>query len=169
MQVISSRRTSLLALLAFLFSVAALAEEPASDGWILDQNGCKHANPSPQPNERLTWSGSCKDGVGEGNGVIEWYVGDKLVERYEGGYKAGKPDGNGVLISTQQGYYRYDGGWIAGSPSGIGRMELPDGSVYNGEFKDWKFNGRGELITPDGTSVYGNWRDGELVEPLEKL
>jgi hypothetical protein len=41
--------------------------------WIYDQNGCKHYNPEPTDNETLTWTGSCKNGYGDGYGKTVWY------------------------------------------------------------------------------------------------
>jgi hypothetical protein len=149
----------------FAFYAAA---QDSEGSWIKDQNGCKHFNPNPQAGEKLTWSGACKDGVGDGDGEIEWFLDGKLVERYEGAYKAGKPAGKGTLVSTQNGGYRYEGEWVDGGPK-MGKMSLPDGTIYIGEFKDWKFNGKGELTLPDGSTQYGNWIDGELAQPLEKM
>ncbi len=167
----SARKQLVLACLSIMaIAVSTPARSQQTDtAMIADQNGCKHVNPNPQPEERLTWSGGCKDGLAEGEGVIEWFLGDKLVERYEGAYKRGKPDGSGVLVSTQQGYYRYEGDWKDGAPNGSGKVTLPDGSVYTGQVKDWKFHGKGELVLPDGSSQAGNWSDGELAQPLEKL
>ena len=46
---------------------------------------------------------------------------------------------------------------------GGGTFTFPDGSVYEGEFKDGYQHGEGALTLTDGTSVRGLWKDGENV------
>ena len=45
----------------------------SDEGYIADKNGCKIANPSPKPSETVAWSGGCKDGFADGNGIMQWY------------------------------------------------------------------------------------------------
>eukprot|EP00037_Helgoeca_nana_P029476 m.351703 g.351703 ORF g.351703 m.351703 type:complete len:141 (+) comp27980_c7_seq1:524-946(+) len=46
---------------------------------------------------------------------------------------------------------------------GNGMLKYPDGSVYDGEFKDDEFNGMGTFKWPTtGESYVGWWRDGEM-------
>jgi len=47
---------------------------------------------------------------------------------------------------------RYDGDWILGRDirQGKGRQIWPDGSMYEGWWKDNKANGKGRLIHADG-------------------
>jgi hypothetical protein len=39
---------------------------------------------------------------------------------------------------------------------------LPDGSKYEGKWKDDKRNGKGTLIWPDGLIYEGQWKDGKM-------
>ena len=41
-------------------------------------------------------------------------------------------------------------------------MTLPDGTKYEGEFKDGNFNGQGTYIFPDGTKYIGQFKDGKF-------
>jgi hypothetical protein len=45
---------------------------------------------------------------------------------------------------------------------GKGRVQNPDGSVYQGEWKEGKPHGWGVFRAPDGETVEGEWVDGEL-------
>lgn len=57
-----------------LFLIVNTTKAEASEGnWIITDKGCKVWNPSPQPNESVTWSGECVDGKAHGNGILQWY------------------------------------------------------------------------------------------------
>lgn len=43
---------------------------------------------------------------------------------------------------------------------GKGLFDSPDGSKYEGDFKDGRFSGKGKLIWPDGENYNGEWKDG---------
>ena len=75
------------------------------ENYISDSNGCKIANPSPKPNETVTWSGACKDGFAEGTGVMQWF-------------------------EDKQPGARYEGALAHGELAGEGKLTLPDGSTY---------------------------------------
>ncbi len=47
--------------------------------------------------------------------------------------------------------------------NGQGTSRSIDGGKYAGEFKDGKQNGRGILISPDGSRKTGHWVLGEYV------
>lgn len=46
------------------------------------------------------------------------------------------------------------------APAGDGRVRLPDGSVYEGPFRDGMFNGHGVLTYPAGARYEGEFRNG---------
>jgi hypothetical protein len=81
-------------------SISALAQDrPAQPGWITATNQpCKIWNPSPQPNESVTWSGECKDSLASGKGVLRWTEDGKPDAEFDGEYANGKRNGSGVLI-----------------------------------------------------------------------
>src|SRR5262245_50115736 len=101
-------RRSLCALAAAL----ACAQAPAEDGFIADKKGCKVSNPSPKPDESVVWSGACVGGYADGNGLLQWSVGGVLSTRYEGTLRAGLLSGQGKL--TMPNGATYEGQWLAG-------------------------------------------------------
>ena len=98
----------------FLLAVSLCCAVPAwAEGevvWIADKNGCKVANPFPQPEETITWSGKCKNGFAEGEGVLEWFVKGNSADRYEGMLKQGWAEGKGTLTRAEGS--RYNGQWV---------------------------------------------------------
>ena len=43
----------------------------------------------------------------------------------------------------------------------FGREQLDDGAIYEGEYKNNKFHGKGTMIYKDGTEYSGNFRNGK--------
>jgi len=99
---------------AILFAAsqaAAQTEKPAAPDWITASNQpCKIWNPQPQPNESVTWTGECKDGLASGQGVLAWTEDGKPDVRYEGQYANGKRNGHGVMITPDG--KRIEGNWV---------------------------------------------------------
>ena len=76
--------------LVLLFSIPFAAIGAGDDvAWIADKNGCKVANPFPQPGESITWNGPCRNGTADGEGLLQWYINGKVADRYEGTLKLG--------------------------------------------------------------------------------
>lgn len=116
------RRSFALALVC-VSAIHAHAQEPGanSEFWIADQNGCLAANPAPSGNERVEWSGECVDGYIEGEGVLIWYEGARVIARDSGTFVRGALSGMGKIESAE--------GWsYEGDFPGNGIMRLPDGS-----------------------------------------
>lgn len=112
-------------------------------------------------------------------------------EIYVGQFREGLKHGTG----KNQGELNYDGEWANGQPEGTGvlksgNMELigrfqkgvldesqevtiryEEGTIFKGEVREGKANGKGYLINSDKT-IYGIFKDGELVKelpsPIEK-
>jgi hypothetical protein len=82
-----------------LVSLAATAQDRSVEpGWITATNqDCKIWNPSPQPNESVTWSGGCKDGLASGKGTLRWTENGRPDAVFDGEYANGKRNGAGVL------------------------------------------------------------------------
>lgn len=127
---------------------------------IADKNGCKVYNPMPQEEESIRWDGQCSNGYAHGTGILDWYIGAELEERYEGELKQGWADGQGTYISRRG--VRYEGSWKKSMQEGKGTVQNPDGSIYQGEWKQGKPNGWGVFRAPNGETVEGEWEDGEL-------
>jgi hypothetical protein len=170
---IASRSTParLIWLLAALLATAALlggraqAAPEEDTGWIADKRGCKVANPFPRPGESITWSGECKNGFAQGQGVLQWYLNGQEDDRYEGTLDMGWAEGHGVLSRGDGG--KYDGEWKQSMQHGKGRYEAPDGSWYEGQWKMGKPHGQGQYRRPDGKIFIGVWIDGVYEGDIE--
>lgn len=114
------------------------------------------------------------------NGYLDWYVGGKL--RYKGNWLNGSFDGEGTLYKenneTVTGVWKngkihekmmkfsnevgdYYGYIKDGKPSRRGILKYKDGSVYEGEWKNGKYEGEGVFYN-EVDSVIGEWIAGKL-------
>ena len=99
------------AILLFAFPATAQTDDSAAPTWITASNQpCKIWNPEPQPNESVTWSGSCTDGLASGKGVLKWTEDGKSDVEFDGEYAKGKRNGPGVMITPDG--KRVTGEWI---------------------------------------------------------
>ena len=148
---------SVLLLSGLIASTSGFAAED-DVSWIADKRGCKVANTFPRQGETITWSGNCKDGFADGEGVVQWFLNGKEDDRYEGNLEMGWAEGRGTLYKADGG--KYDGEWRQSMQEGTGRYEAPDGSWYDGQWKNGKPHGNGQYRRPDGRMFMGQWRDG---------
>src|SRR5216683_8306341 len=103
--------TATAAILFGTFQSVAQTDKPAPPDWITTTNQpCKVWNPEPQPNESVTWSGPCKDGLASGKGILFWTENGKPDVEYDGEYANGKRNGHGVLITPDG--KRIEGEWL---------------------------------------------------------
>jgi hypothetical protein len=159
-QIMHISRLAMFIIAATLLAGVATYAQDREISTIADKNGCKVYNPMPQEKESIRWDGRCSEGFADGKGILDWYIGDQLEERYEGDLKQGWAEGQGTYTSRRG--MRYEGNWKKSMQDGTGTMQTPDGSIYQGEWKEGKPNGWGVYRTPDGESVEGEWVDGEL-------
>lgn len=103
-----------IAVAAVLFVVSgatAQTDNSSPPDWITTSNRpCKVWNPEPQPDESVTWSGECQDGLASGKGVLRWTVNGQLDVIFVGEYENGKRNGRGVLITADGD--RIEGDWV---------------------------------------------------------
>jgi len=154
-----SRLATAFIAVTFLIGFSAYAQDRETPT-IADENGCKVYNPMPQEEETISWDGRCSNGFADGNGILDWFIGGQLEERYEGDLKQGWAHGEGIYTSKRG--MRYEGSWENSMQNGKGTMQNPDGSIYQGEWKDGKPHGWGVYRAPSGETVEGDWEDGEL-------
>jgi hypothetical protein len=146
-------------LLSTIACAPALAAEATDEvTWIADSRGCKVANTFPRPGETITWSGRCKDGYADGEGVLQWFLDGKQDDRFEGQLVMGWAEGRGTLAKADGS--KYAGGWKHSMQEGSGRYDAPNGSWYDGEWKNGMPNGKGEYRRADGKAFIGEWVDG---------
>jgi hypothetical protein len=119
--------------------------EPCQDGsWDLVLHvGCRLWEWRPDPEETVTWSGSCLSGQKEGRGVVQWYEHGRPIDRFEGVFRHGKREG-------------------------FGRYDWPAGQRYQGSYMADLPNGQG-TIAIDGLSFAGTWRRGCLRQGDKRI
>ncbi len=111
------------AILLIAFHGSAQTEHQAPPGWIADpKTGCKIWNAAPQPDESVRWSGSCKDGLADGQGTLQWIEKGQPDVRYDGEYHNGKRNGYGVV--TDPNGNRIAGEWRDDEPVPLSGNEI---------------------------------------------
>jgi len=129
------------------------------DSWISDSDGCKVWNPQPKPKESVTWSGECRDGYAEGEGILQWMHDGKFGSRFEGTLARGKPTGKGSFFTGNGALF--DGNFVEGEPSGKGVMTFADGARYEGDWSHGRRTGAGVLTRSNGDRYEGDFVDGK--------
>ncbi|KAF1326344.1 Radial spoke head 10 family protein, partial [Globisporangium splendens] len=109
------------------------------------------------------------NGEMDGMGLRKWPNGDS----YSGQFHCGERHGEGVFLSPNTGK-RYDGHWECNQRSGHGELVNRGESVYTGAFERHKPHGIGKLVMPTGEFYEGEWQHGcmtckgVLCDRLEK-
>lgn len=62
---------------------------------------------------------------------------------------------------------KYKGDFLNDQIDGFGVLELPDGRVFEGNFKNGAQHGEGCLYKLSGTVIKGRWELGKIVERYE--
>jgi hypothetical protein len=127
----------------------------AEELYLPDANGCKVYDPSPQPNETVTWSGRCLDGYAEGSGVVQWLPGGKPGTRMEVTLVRGRPEGKGSTVSPSGA--RFEGTFHEGERSGNGIWTGPNGDRYEGAWLHDLHSGTGVLTRANGDRYEGDF------------
>jgi hypothetical protein len=111
-----------------------------------------------------TYSGGVEDGLFKGRGIyINNPKGPFGGQRYEGGFRAGRRDGEGVM--NYQNGDRYVGEFKADKKNGKGTLFFASGAKFIGTFKDGKRNGEGTLYASSGSiEREGRWKDDVFVD-----
>ncbi len=102
------------------------------------------------------YSGSFKDGLFDGKGVLLWGNGSK----YEGEFKSGLRHGEGVLTLATGNVYK--GRFIDGQENGRGVLEMVSGDRYEGSFNNGLFHGQGIYEAKNGDTFIGDFIKGEF-------
>jgi hypothetical protein len=149
-------RAATLLLSLLLAPALHAADNPA----LLGDSDCRVVNLFPAQANRAEWSGPCKDGFAHGRGVLLWelkqlHYSKVFVARYEGDVERGLPNGSGRKTFWETSVY--EGGFRNGRFDGIGTMRDADGR-YEGEWKDGMREGRGKMVFHVGGSYEGEWK-----------
>ena len=104
-----------------------------------------------------SYDGSWKNGKMEGNGV--YVFNDSL--KYEGTFKGGRPDGFGISGYEEEGVVSYEGEWSKGRFHGEGVVQGFHGGVYKGSLLLGRRSGKGVINYGVGLVYKGEFRDGK--------
>jgi hypothetical protein len=155
----STIRDHMKTLLCLLFfsslSAAALA---APQETLIGKEGCGVVNLHPAENQSITWTGGCRDGYADGDGVLEWLVDGEVREHYQGTLVKGKQEGLGY--ERRDDGYEYEGGFKNGLREGEGVANLSRGDHYKGSWSRGVPNGLGKMTYATGGSYDGEWKMG---------
>jgi len=139
---------SLAILLAFGGSAFAGEFTPAAN------NSAKIWNKYPNAERRIEWRGPMdSDGFAAGRGVALFRTGSDIAAAYFGTMVRGKMDGHVVAIYPLTGM-AYVGQIVDWSEHGYGLMRFPDGSRYEGRWKEGNREGRGTQWSPEADVAF---------------
>lgn len=105
-------------------------------------SNCATSNPFPKGNERITWTGGCRNGLLDGQGVLTWYRDERMTERNEGSFRNGEMHGESTTT-------------------------FPDGSSVVGTYSEGRRNGEFVVIRGDGTYIRAVYQNDKLVSERE--
>ncbi|QOX79875.1 hypothetical protein FY034_13345 [Trichlorobacter lovleyi] len=127
---------------------------PAND------SGCKVFNSSVEPDDSVTWSGSCKGGYASGSGTLQWFSNGNPAGSYDGEMSNGKRHGTGTYKWTDGS--SYTGGWANGQMNGKGVYTLKNGTKDDASFKDGKYEGIVIRLDRNGTIIEYKAKNNEF-------
>lgn len=124
---------------------------------LLKLDGVEHRDVAVAPGE--TYSGGWKNGKPEGEGTYFWTD----SSAYNGSWHAGLKHGWGKYTWPNEA--RYEGEWVQGHMHGYGTFQTPDGGRYQGNWSNDQKQGIGTRIYGNGDRYEGLWRDGQADGP----
>jgi len=118
---------------------------PCDNGnWLMDtEAGCRMWDWHPNPDDKATWSGGCKDGLKDGQGVVQWSEDGLPIDRFEGVYRQGKREGLGRYAWNDKN--RFEGQFANDVPNGYGTVKL-EGETFAGDWRDGCLSERGRVV-----------------------
>ena len=122
-----------------------------------NQPGCHVWNGNLQPDETVTWSAGCADGLAEGDGTVTWRYGDGKSETNTGRLQTGKMHGHWVLRLANGGVQ--EGSFVHGKKHGHWILRTALGGVQEGPIVDGKKHGHWVL-----RFFYGEVHEGSYVD-----
>ena len=100
------------------------------------------------------YEGNWADGVREGEGKLY----GKNINTFKGMWKNGRLSGKGMILSPS-GTVIYDGSFKEGKYEGNGTFRYDSGDVYEGQWAGGRRSGTGCMTYADGGVYRGEWKD----------
>ena len=159
---------------ALLEACRTIGPEPLCTGqtgsgcWmeVANHSGCYIWNPNPQPEETVTWSGSCVDGRVSGMGRAVWRFREDGVSKStwsEGNHLDGGKGGNGHFVHGNSGGDVFEGPLVNGKKHGHWVERYASGQVWEGPYVDGEFHGVW-VRWDDQRAPQQCWQRGERME-----
>lgn len=160
-------KASRLVTLKGVFNGMVLVDDQEGELVYADQSVYKGLLQNNQPqgygilqySDGSVYTGNFDKGDRSGHGKLLREVDGVVMHLYEGQWYENVFHGEGE--EKVSGEYHYKGSYHMGSRHGNGKFEdLKNGTTYEGEFKNDKFSGLGQLIHNDGSSYRGEFKAG---------
>ena len=84
--------------------------------------GCRMWDWHPAPEDTATWTGRCRAGMKEGDGVLQWFEHGRPIDRFEGRFVGGRRQGHGRYVWNETDWY--DGSYANDVPHGPGTAHI---------------------------------------------
>lgn len=111
----------------------------------------------------IQYEGDFINDLYEGNGVLI-----ENTTKYKGQFYQGMKHGKGTEEDKVLQFY-YEGEWSNNAKTGFGREMMSDGSVYTGYFLEGKKHGEGRLTLPTGAEFQGEFNLDKIEGKVYKL
>ena len=115
-------------------SVQISWDAPCQHGtWLMDPElGCRMWDWHPAPEDIVTWTGRCRAGMKEGDGVVQWFEHGRPIDRFEGTFVSGHRQGRGRYVWNETDWY--EGVYENDLPHGSGTAHIA-GEIFVGQWK----------------------------------
>lgn len=124
------------------------------DQWVkCNDNDCKLLDPYYSEGITMKWDGACLNGKANGSGKLIKYKNGEYESTYEGEFKNGIREGNGI-------FKHIDGtilecSFTNGQAIGYGKYNLGYGNYYEGEIVNYRQHGYGTINFANGAKFEG--------------
>lgn len=130
-----------------------------SGNWLFEPGiGCRMWDWHPDPDDRASWTGSCRGAVKEGHGVLQWTEHGQPIDRFEGTYRDGRREGPGRYSWNETD--RFEGSYVDDLPHGPGTVTLA-GTTLSGYWHKGCLAVGGRVVAIGVSRA--SCEDGELV------
>jgi len=124
------------------------------------KSGCAGFNTRALPVDAIAWSGKCVDGLASGPGTMTFFSQDKFFESLAGDFDHGVALNGYVKVKFANGS-SYEGDEVAALMEGTGQLTTPEGDRLQGQWANDRLNGHGVVTWANGDRYEGEWRDGK--------